>query len=105
MELKLLPDTLKYAFLGDSKTMLVIISSHLNEDQEGKLLDVLSEHKETLGWTIANIKGISSSIVMHQIHLKENAKTLREPQRRSERGSESGGHEIVRCRYHLSYLR
>ena len=56
LELKPLPDTLKYAFLGDSETLPVTISSHLDEDQEGKLLDVLSEHKEALGWTIADIK-------------------------------------------------
>ena len=43
---------------------------------------MLNEHKEALGWTIANIKGISPSKVMHQIHLEENAKTSREPQRR-----------------------
>ena len=48
LELKPLPDTLKYAFLGDSKTLPLIISPHLDEDQEGKLLDVLSEHKEAL---------------------------------------------------------
>ena len=75
LELKPIPDTLKYAFLGDWKTLPVIISSQLDEDQEGKLLDVLSEHKEALSWTIIDIKGISPPVVMHQIHLKENAKT------------------------------
>ena len=74
-----LPDTLKYVFLGDFKTLPVTISSHLDKDQEGNLLDVLSKHKEALSWTIADIKAISSSVVMHQIHLEENAKTLREP--------------------------
>ena len=46
------------------------------------MLDVLEEHKEAIGWTIADIKGISPSVVMHQIHLEENAKTSREQQRR-----------------------
>ena len=59
MELKLVPDTLKYAFLGESETLPVIISSHLDKDQEEKLLDVLEEHKEAIRWTIAAIKGIS----------------------------------------------
>ena len=80
LELKSLPDTLKYAFLGESETLPVIISSHLDKDQEEKLLDVLEEHKEAIGWTIADIKGISPSLIMHQIYLKENAKTSREPQ-------------------------
>jgi len=81
LELKLWPDTLKYVFLGDFEILHVIISSHLNKDQEEKLLDVLNEHKKVLGWTIADIKGISPSKVMHQIHLEENAKTSRESQR------------------------
>jgi len=81
LELKSLTNTLKYAFLGDSKTLHVIISSHLDQDQEGKLLDVLIEHMEVLGWTITDIKEISSSVVMHYIHLEVDAKTSREPQR------------------------
>jgi len=72
---------LKYAFLGLSKTLPIIISSHLDKDQKEKLLDVLEEHKEAIGWTIADNTGISPSVVMHQIHLEENVKTLREPQR------------------------
>ena len=56
LELKPLLDTLKYVFLGDSKILSVIISSHLDEDQEGKLLDILSEHKEALDWIIADIR-------------------------------------------------
>jgi len=59
LEIKLLPDTLKYAFLGESETLTVIISSHLDKDQEEKLLDVLREHKEAIGWTIVDIKGIT----------------------------------------------
>jgi len=79
LELKPLPDRLRYVCLSDSKTLHVIISYHLDKDQEGKLLDVLSEYKEALGWTIADIKVISSSMVMYQIHPKENAKNSREP--------------------------
>ena len=60
----------------------VIISSHLDKDQEGKLLDLLIEHKEALGWTIAHIKKIRPSVVMHHVRLEEDAKTSREPQRR-----------------------
>jgi hypothetical protein len=46
------------------------------------LLDVLREHKEAIGWTIDDIKGIRPSVVMHRIHLEEDAKPSREPQRR-----------------------
>jgi hypothetical protein len=81
-ELKPLPDNLKYKFLGPAETLPVIIASDLHASQEEKLLDVLREHKEAIGWTIEDIKGISSSVVMHKIHLEEDTKPSREPQRR-----------------------
>jgi hypothetical protein len=43
---------------------------------------VLREHREAIGWTIEDIKGISPSLVMHKIHLEDNSKPSREPQRR-----------------------
>jgi hypothetical protein len=46
------------------------------------LLDVLREQKEAIGWTIDDIKGISPSVVMHRIHLEEDAKPSRESRRR-----------------------
>jgi hypothetical protein len=58
----------------------VIIASDLHAAQDESLLDVVREHKEAIGWTIDDIKGISPSVVMHMIHLEEEAK--REPQRR-----------------------
>ncbi|KAG5540097.1 hypothetical protein RHGRI_020361 [Rhododendron griersonianum] len=82
LELKPLPNTLKYKFLGPCDTLPVIIASDLDDTQEQKLLNVLKEHKEAIGWSINDIKGVSPSLVMHRIHLEENAKTSREPQRR-----------------------
>jgi hypothetical protein len=81
-ELKPLPENLKYKFLGPAESLPVIIASDLVDAQEEKILDVLKEHKEAIGWTIEDIKGISPSMVMHKIHLEENAKPSREPQRR-----------------------
>jgi hypothetical protein len=82
-ELKPLPDSLKYKFLGLADSLPVIIASDLIDAQEEKFLDVLGEHKEAIGWTIEDIKGISPpSLVMHKIHLKENSKPTRKPQRR-----------------------
>jgi hypothetical protein len=75
-----LPDNLKYKFLGPAETLPVIIASDLHAAQDESLLDVVREHKEAIGWTIDDIKGISPSVVMHMIHLEEEAK--REPQRR-----------------------
>jgi hypothetical protein len=39
-------------------------------------------HKNVLGWTIADIKGINPLICTHRIYLEENAKPSREMQRR-----------------------
>ena len=45
-------------------------------------MDILKEHKEALGWTIGDIKGINPIDCMHYIHLDENAKSTREMQHR-----------------------
>ena len=62
MELKPLPEGLKYAYLGEEQTYLVVISSTLSSDQEGKLLSVLKNHKNAIGWTLNDIKGINPLI-------------------------------------------
>ena len=74
LELKPLPDRLKYAFLGSNDTLLVIIASDLQKDQDDSLLEMLKEHKKAIGWTIAYLKGIDPSIYMHWIHLEEGAR-------------------------------
>jgi hypothetical protein len=79
---KPLPEYLKYKFLGPADTLPVIIASDLHVAQEEKFLDVLREHKEAIGWTIEDIKGISPSVGMHKIHLEEDTKPSKEPQRR-----------------------
>ena len=81
LELKPLPDSLKYAFLGPNESFPVIIASDLDGDQETKLITLLRENKEALGWTLGDIKGISPSIVQHMIHPEDNAKTYRDRQR------------------------
>ncbi|KAK1358958.1 hypothetical protein POM88_043432 [Heracleum sosnowskyi] len=61
IDLKPLPSTLKYAFIGENDTLPVIVASDLTPDQED------------VGWSMANIKGISPTVVQHHIHLEENA--------------------------------
>ncbi|KAL0440147.1 UNVERIFIED_CONTAM: Retrovirus-related Pol polyprotein from transposon.6 [Sesamum latifolium] len=82
LELKELPKHLKYAFLGENDTLPVIISSKLSTLEEEKLIRVLREFREAIGWTIADIKGLSPSTCMHRILLEEGAKPSREAQRR-----------------------
>jgi hypothetical protein len=79
-DLKPLPFNLKYSFLEENETFPVIISSKLNAHQKGKLLQTLKMHKNALGWTIADIKGISPLSCTHKIYLEENVKPSREMQ-------------------------
>ncbi|KAM2101230.1 hypothetical protein ACFX1T_028276 [Malus domestica] len=82
LDLKPLPSHLKYIFLGENETIPAIISSSLTAQEEEKLVRVLKEFKSTLGWTLADIKGISPTTCMHHIFLEEGAKPTREAQRR-----------------------
>ncbi|KAL4367044.1 hypothetical protein GQ457_05G022450 [Hibiscus cannabinus] len=50
-------------------------------DQEEKLIATLRQHKEALGWTIADIKGISPTIYMHKMLLDDDHKPTVDAQR------------------------
>ncbi|XP_038880526.1 uncharacterized protein LOC120072190 [Benincasa hispida] len=67
LELKQLPRHLKYAFLGTNNTLPVIISANLTKPNEDSLLQMLKKHKRAIGWTLADIRGISPSYCMHKI--------------------------------------
>ena len=81
-KLKTLPSHLRYAYLDDNSKLLIIISSALIDLEEEKLLLVLRDYKAILGWTIADIKGISPLIYMHKILMEESYKPTVQPQRR-----------------------
>ncbi|CAN6712517.1 unnamed protein product [Malus baccata var. baccata] len=82
LELKPIPEHLKYAFLGEDETLPVIISSHLTTEEREKLIRVLKDHKTAIAWSIADIKGINPATCMHRILLEEGAKPTKEAQRR-----------------------
>ncbi|CAN6677842.1 unnamed protein product [Malus baccata var. baccata] len=75
LELKPLPSHLKYVFLGEDKTLPVIISCSLTTQEEGKLVRVLKKYKTAIGWTLVDIKGISPTTCIHHILLEEGSKT------------------------------
>jgi len=54
----------------------------LSCDEEKELIHVLSDHKGVIGWSVANLEGISPTICMHRIHLEDNAKPIRQMRRR-----------------------
>jgi len=82
LELKFLPKHLKYMYLGEAETLLVIIANDLMATREEKLLRVLRENKAAIKWTLVDIKGINPAIYMYRILLKDDAKPVREPQRK-----------------------
>ncbi|VFQ69854.1 unnamed protein product, partial [Cuscuta campestris] len=73
LDLKDLPDDLKYAFLGPDQTLPVIISSALTKNQEENLLRVLRENSQAIGWTLADLKGLSPTLCSHKISLEPDA--------------------------------
>ena len=82
MEEKKLPNHLRYAYLGEESTLPIIISSSLSNMEEEKLLKTLKKHKEAIGWSLADIKGIRPSMCMHRILLEEDSKPTVDAQRR-----------------------
>jgi len=45
-------------------------------------MSILKRHREAIGWTMKDIKGISLAIVQHRIHLTDEAVPRRDPLRR-----------------------
>ena len=81
-ELKPLPDTLKYAYLDENKIYPVIISAKLSEQEEEKLLKTLKKHRAAIGYTLDDLKGISTTLCQHKIKLEKDAKPVVDHQRR-----------------------
>ena len=82
MEQKPLLSHLKYAYLGNAFTLPVIISASLIAIEEDNLFRVLRDHKNVLGWSLADLKGILPSMSMPRILLEDGHKPLVEAQRR-----------------------
>ncbi|XP_055812065.1 uncharacterized protein LOC129881982 [Solanum dulcamara] len=82
LELKKLPAYLRYVFLGINNTLPIILSSALSEAQVLAALEVLKRHKKAIGWQMADLHGISPTLCMHRIFMKEGHKASAQPQRR-----------------------
>ena len=80
LELKALPEHLKYIYLGEQETLPVIIESHLTDEKEENLMTILRKNREAIGWIMTDIKGLSPTIVQHRIHLNEEVTPKRDPQ-------------------------
>ena len=73
---------MKYTYLEENKKCPVVISSSLTTPQEVCLLEVLKRCKKAIGWQISDLKGISPLVCTHHIYIEEEAKPIRQPQRR-----------------------
>ena len=60
----------------------MIISARISDEEEQKLLQILKKNKESIAWSIEELKGISPSICMHKILLEETSRPTVEHQRR-----------------------
>ncbi|CAM8892938.1 unnamed protein product [Rhodiola kirilowii] len=56
----------------------MIVNASLNEVETRQLLDVLREHRSSLGYSIDDIKGISLDMCMQRIHLEGDARPTRD---------------------------
>ncbi|CAN7126974.1 unnamed protein product, partial [Brassica rapa subsp. narinosa] len=82
VELKTLPKGLRYAFLGPNSTYPVIVNADLNNAETALLLCELRKYRKALGYSLADIPGISPDLCMHRIHLEDETMTSVEHQRR-----------------------
>ncbi|GJY26486.1 reverse transcriptase domain-containing protein [Tanacetum coccineum] len=82
LELKELPEHLEYAFLQEDNQLLVVISSALSAIKKARLLEVPRNHKGVIVWSIANRKGIDSSLYTYKILMEDEFKPSIQSQRR-----------------------
>ena len=59
VELKTLPNHLKYVFLDENETKPVVISNELTSEEENRLVEILKKYRAAIGWHISDLKGIS----------------------------------------------
>lgn len=67
LDLKALPSHLKYVYLGEGDTLPVIVASNLSLSHQEKLVQVLRDQKTAIGWTLADIKGMSPLHASHSL--------------------------------------
>ncbi|KAK8950898.1 hypothetical protein KSP39_PZI004064 [Platanthera zijinensis] len=82
LELKQLPEHLKYVFLEKDSKLPVIISSTLCDSEIFELIQILNRHRRAIAWQLSDIKGISPSFCTHKILLEDNSRNSVQPQRR-----------------------
>ncbi|RVW86068.1 Retrovirus-related Pol polyprotein from transposon 17.6 [Vitis vinifera] len=62
--------------------ILPLFNKEEAQEDEISLLEVLKRCKKAIGWQISDLKGISPLVCTHHIYMEEEAKPIRQPQRR-----------------------
>ena len=57
LELKTLPKHLKYAYLGEQKTLSFIVAFDLTDRKQEDLMTILRKYRKAIGWMLTDIKG------------------------------------------------
>ncbi|XP_016164833.1 uncharacterized protein LOC107607384 [Arachis ipaensis] len=65
VELKPLPPHLKYSYLDEAHKFPMIVARELTHQQQEKLLNVLRKNKRAIGWSLADLVGISPQVCEH----------------------------------------
>jgi hypothetical protein len=67
IELKQLLHGLKYVFLNGDRNSPMIISDKLSNNETQKLVTTLEKYRSIIGYSLADLKGISPSFCTHRI--------------------------------------
>ncbi|RVW59112.1 Retrovirus-related Pol polyprotein from transposon 17.6 [Vitis vinifera] len=71
-----------YSTRLEEEEEIYLYSIKRRKDDEISLLEVLKRCKKAIGWQISDLKGISPLVCTHHIYMEEEAKPIRQPQRR-----------------------
>jgi hypothetical protein len=80
IELKPLPPGLRYAFLHNNFESLVIINDQLTQEETHRLITILEQHRSAFGYSLQDLKGISSALCTRRIPINPDVLPSREPQ-------------------------
>jgi hypothetical protein len=79
IELKTLPEGLRYVFLHDNQNTPVIISDKLSDEETSKLVAVLEKRRSVFGYSLKDLKGVSPTLCTHRIPIDPASTPSREP--------------------------
>jgi len=76
VELKHLPSSLRYEFIGPNSIYPVTVNVSLNVSQVDSLLRVFRMHRKATRYTLDDLKDVHPSMCMHCILIEDNHKSL-----------------------------